>query len=832
MSEDLQKVKLCLGLVCGALRRTALAAAVADKLEKYLNQIDAQTNSINGDFLNTLTNRIDAMEAMIDGGDVEKLPVGVHCEEHEEMQKVKLSLGLICGTLRRLASAQGVLAKIEKHITQIDKQTSSIHGDVLTVLNQRVGAQENKVMSKLKKGDGGAPPADPSTLRRDDLEDLQKAKLCLGLVCATLRRIASSAGVLQKVEKFIRQIDSQTSSINGDYLNNMSARLDRIDEIVQSLEPPGAGEARKAAPKTHKSFIRKAALSAEGADDLQKVKLCLGLLCAVARRTVGAAGIADKAEKHLVQIDQQTSGINGDILNKLLGRIEALEHRMDVQEKALGSGDDLDERSKSADDDINDRVDQMQATVTDIERRLGTVSSSMQSLQRKSTFPQLSVQGPEEMVDQRALQRRLIILEAKLDAAEEDRIRIDGIQARIVHLEAAHNEVVESMGLRVTLTRGEPFSNGSGNGGGVAETTLSAPKVEVRKEGDEQNAKRVAACCMQSLDDISAAMDGFSAELDDLRLKTDAMQGILTSPLRFDEALSFEFGHSQGTDTRATVERARPANSDQAGLGDPDADWSQDGDLAHIAERLEAVDTEGSQQQPQSNAQLQASDRNSLDLRREVLRVSERMAACRQEISDLKKDSSRLTAEVGQIQRDTAEVEKALQNSLGTVDTRVAVLEQSVSDCRENVTQPGPAGEAPQQKLPLKSQPGAACNDLPGGSRDEDMRLAVAALTRAVVRFAQIVGIFPAPRFEELLGDAERGLVQIDPKDLAKWQSLAETLSLRIDKSWKQRSCGRFRNILDLLARKADSSILKLQQMSQRQMENQLCRLREAQVNA
>ncbi|KAF4726491.1 hypothetical protein FOZ63_013967 [Perkinsus olseni] len=254
----------------------------------------------------------------------------------------------------------------------------------------------------------------------------------------------------------------------------MSARLVRIDEIVQSLEPSVAGEARKAAPKTHKSFIRKAALSAEGADDLQKVKLCLGLLCAVARRTVGAAGIADKAEKHLVQIDQQTNGISGDILNKLLGRIEALEHRMDVQEKELGSGDDPDEHSKSAEDDINDRVDQMQAIVVDIEKRLDAIS---QTLQRKSTFPQLSVQGPEEMVDQRALQRRLIILEAKLDAAEEDRIRIDGIQARIVHLEAAHNEVVESVGLRGTLTRGEPFSSGEENDDGVSEGTWPILKV-------------------------------------------------------------------------------------------------------------------------------------------------------------------------------------------------------------------------------------------------------------------------------------------------------------------------------------------------------------------
>ncbi|KAF4732657.1 hypothetical protein FOZ62_018953, partial [Perkinsus olseni] len=161
--------------------------------------------------------------------------------------------------------------------------------------------------------------------------------------------------------------------------------------------------------------------------------------------------------------------------------------------------------------------------------------------------------GPEEMVDQRALQRRLIILEAKLDAAEEDRIRIDGIQARIVHLEAAHNEVVESVGLRGTLTRGEPFSSGEENDDGVSEGTWPILKqVQAREEDDERYGRQAAASCMQSLDDITAAMDGFSAELDDLRLKTDAMQGILTSPLRFDEALSFEFGHSQGTDTRAT----------------------------------------------------------------------------------------------------------------------------------------------------------------------------------------------------------------------------------------------------------------------------------------
>ncbi|EER17623.1 hypothetical protein Pmar_PMAR023540 [Perkinsus marinus ATCC 50983] len=52
----------------------------------------------------------------------------------------------------------------------------------------------------------------------------------------------------------------------------------------------------------------------------------------------------------------------------------------------------------------------------------------------------------------------------------------------------------------------------------------------------------------------------------------------------------------------------------------------------------------------------------------------------------------------------------------------------------------------------------------------------------------------------------------------------------RIDRSWQQRSRGRFRNILDLLSRKADISALDLLQMSQRQIESQLSQIDQGQV--
>ncbi|KAF4656268.1 hypothetical protein FOL47_009048 [Perkinsus chesapeaki] len=862
MSEDLQKVKVCLGLICGALRRTAQAADVADKLEKHLNQIDTQTSSINGDFLNTLTRKIDIIEDAIDNTDATKLVASeVHCDEHEEMQKVKLCLGLICGTLRRLASAQGTLGKLEKHIGQIDKQTNGVNGDVLSVLNNRALAEERKLLVKLKLRDAGEHETEPGSFRRGDLEDLQKVKLCLGLICGTLRRIASSAGILPKLENFIGQIDSQTSSINGDYLNNISARLDRIDEIIESTSLPATGEGERVFTKARKSFVRKATLSAEGADDLQKVKLCLGLLCAVTRRSVGASGIAEKVEKHLMQIDQQTSGINGDILNTLLSRIQAFEHKVEIQETELRNKDEIDGSSAGTSQD--GKIGQIQSSIVDIENKLETLSSRVTNFHKvtRRSLTQQSMQAPEEMMDQKSIQRHLVILEAKLESAVEDRARIDRLEMKLHQMESNQGELkklIESI-----KGKNESRHLAPEEWRDAGDVVQEATRTEAGGLADDGYCRQAIAACLENMDEFAGAIDGLSEDLNDLRNRTDAMQALFASNQRADETMNRELKdlHRSIIETRAMVERPAVQINDQtAAASQSQVDWSQDvdrsigqlkldllslqGDVSHIATRLEGADVHGTQQQQhQLKAGLQVTERNVIDLRDEVSRISDDINACHREVCESKRATSRLTVKLEQNQRDNAELEKSLKEDLeiriSTIDTRLAGFQRSLTEYREAMAKSGHDEASRQRFLPplFRSQDS---QDNPHGREDggsptkkqiQDLRLTISALTRAVVRFAQIVGVFPAPRFEELLQEAELGLVQIEPNDLSKWEDLAETLTLRIEKAWKQRTCGRFRNVLDLLARKADSSVLKLLQISQQQIENQLGRIRESQVH-
>eukprot|EP00490_Sorites_sp_Unknown_P025554 CAMPEP_0114654478 /NCGR_PEP_ID=MMETSP0191-20121206/10510_1 /TAXON_ID=126664 /ORGANISM="Sorites sp." /LENGTH=584 /DNA_ID=CAMNT_0001869985 /DNA_START=23 /DNA_END=1777 /DNA_ORIENTATION=+ len=84
----------------------------------------------------------------------------------------------------------------------------------------------------------------------------------------------------------------------------------------------------------------------------------------------------------------------------------------------------------------------------------------------------------------------------------------------------------------------------------------------------------------------------------------------------------------------------------------------------------------------------------------------------------------------------------------------------------------------------------------------EDLKHCTAALTRGVVKFAQVD--------VELLG----------------WEECAENMSFRVDKAWRQRCSQRFRNILDMVAKKADHSVLRLLQISQQHIESQLERVK------
>jgi len=104
----------------------------------------------------------------------------------------------------------------------------------------------------------------------------------------------------------------------------------------------------------------------------------------------------------------------------------------------------------------------------------------------------------------------------------------------------------------------------------------------------------------------------------------------------------------------------------------------------------------------------------------------------------------------------------------------------------------------------------------------EDLKHCVASLTKGTVKFAQVVGVFPGPRFD----DAE-GLDQSEADvELLGWEECAENMSFRVDKAWRQRCSQRFRNILDMIAKKADHSVLRLLQISQQHIESQLERVK------
>jgi len=104
----------------------------------------------------------------------------------------------------------------------------------------------------------------------------------------------------------------------------------------------------------------------------------------------------------------------------------------------------------------------------------------------------------------------------------------------------------------------------------------------------------------------------------------------------------------------------------------------------------------------------------------------------------------------------------------------------------------------------------------------EGLKHCVASLTKGVVKFAQVVGVFPGPRFD----DAE-GVDQSEADvELLGWEECAENMSFRVDKAWRQRCSQRFRNILDMIAKKADHSVLRLLQISQQHIESQLERVK------
>merc|ERR1712224_1038406 len=104
----------------------------------------------------------------------------------------------------------------------------------------------------------------------------------------------------------------------------------------------------------------------------------------------------------------------------------------------------------------------------------------------------------------------------------------------------------------------------------------------------------------------------------------------------------------------------------------------------------------------------------------------------------------------------------------------------------------------------------------------EDLKHCTASLTKGVVKFAQVVGVFPGPRFD----DAE-GLDQSEADvELLGWEECAQNMVSRVEKTWRQLSSQKYKSVLDLVSKKADHSVLRLLQISQQHIESQLDRVR------
>merc|ERR1712100_11440 len=65
----------------------------------------------------------------------------------------------------------------------------------------------------------------------------------------------------------------------------------------------------------------------------------------------------------------------------------------------------------------------------------------------------------------------------------------------------------------------------------------------------------------------------------------------------------------------------------------------------------------------------------------------------------------------------------------------------------------------------------------------EDLKHCTASLTKGVVKFAQVGGVFPGPRFDDAEGaDAPEADIE-----LLGWEDCAENMSFRVDKAWRPR---------------------------------------------
>merc|ERR1711981_500724 len=355
-------------------------------------------------------------------------------------------------------------------------------------------------------------------------------------------------------------------------------------------------------------------------------------------------------------------------------------------------------------------------------------------------------------------------------------------------------------------------------------------------KGEVNHVRRIVLACERDMEDFTAAMDAVNVDLDEMRARVDATHSIITSRQRVEATMTAEIS-TMRLDIGDIQEALKNHDS-----------WMEDvsNTLQQMQEKEENLTEDIINLKNEMNTKLdtkvdnvawkEANDdldaaiktvrdmvsslRLDVDARRR--KVDEILATIRHDITavetNLEESKAKITSDTDQAvnalngridftNKDLAATQESLhttQNSLSDCFNEVAVVR---SDLERNVA---------DTEARLK-------NDIRQKQQEAFEKIgAVTSLTKGVVKFAQVVGVFPGPRFD----DAE-GVDQSEADvELLGWEECAENMSFRVDKAWRQRCSQRFRNILDMIVKKADHSVLRLLQISQQHIESQLERVK------
>lgn len=219
-------------------------------------------------------------------------------------------------------------------------------------------------------------------------------------------------------------------------------------------------------------------------------------------------------------------------------------------------------------------------------------------------------------------------------------------------------------------------------------------------------------------------------------------------------------------------------------------------------------------------------NKTEADLHKEV---SERLAGFERHHAEMQKESGKRTnaldLRISGLQGASGEHKRELaklRDEVSSLSSRAATHDADISRSSEDLRKLEKLRA--EDSARLKQECDAIYEELDQRALEKSIQVLedhVAKLVRGTVKLCQVVGVFPGAR----MADGSEEEIDVDV-ELLSWEDCAQNLAARVEKTWRQLSSSRFRSVLDLVSKKADNSVLRLLQISQQHIENQLDRVR------